>query len=190
MFKAVVDKPFEVEMTKTGKAKSVKGLEKLNEAMLNSFDESVPENIKQQLIGQFSSQFSEEAFKSQFEQSTGYFPDKPVGIGDSWNVKMTTKASNFEVNLDLKSTLKNVENNEVSLGIDGTVSTPEGYEQEVNGVKTKVSLKGTQKGTVKINKDTGWVISSDITMIFNGEMELMGMKVPVYSTSKATITGE
>jgi hypothetical protein len=190
VFKAVIDMPFEIEMTKTGKIKSVKGLEKLNEAVRNSFDESVPENMRQQLTGQFGSQFSEEAFKSQFEQFTGYFSDKPVATGDSWNIKTTTIASNFKINTDLQSTLKSIENNEVNLSINGTVSTPEGYEQEVNGVKTKVSLKGTQKGTVKVNKNTGWLISSDITMIFSGEIEVMGTKVPVYSTTKATVTGE
>jgi hypothetical protein len=190
MYKAVIDKPFEVVMDKAGKTKSVKGLEKLVEAMTNSFDENVPEDARQQLIAQMGSQFSEEAFKSQFGQYTGYFPDKPVGIGDSWNVKMTTMASNFAINLDLKSTLKSIDGNEVSLDIDGTVSTPEGYEQEMNGMKAKITLNGTQKGTFKLNRDTGWVISSDLTMNFNGEIEVMGMKAPVYVVSKLTVTGE
>jgi hypothetical protein len=190
MFKAVVDKPFEVVMNKTGKTKSVKGIDKLLEAMLGSFDENVPEEIRQQLIGQLGSQFSEEAFKAQFAQYTGYFPDKPVAVGDSWNVKMTTTVSNFSINLDLKSTLKSIEDNVVNLDVDGTVSTPEGYEQDVNGMKAKITLKGTQKGALKINKDTGWAIFSDITVNFNGEIEVMGMKVPVYAVSKITVSGE
>jgi hypothetical protein len=190
MFKAVVDKPFEVVMTKTGKPKSVKGLDALFEAMLSSFDENVPENMRQLLIGQYGSQFSEESFKSQLEQISGYFPGKPVGIGDSWNTKMTTSAANFALTIDMKSTLKSIEDDVVNLDFDGTVLTPEGYEQEVNGVKAKVSLKGAQKGTFKINRKTGWIISSDMTMNFNGEIEVMGMKVPVYAASKSTVTGE
>jgi hypothetical protein len=190
MLKAVIDQPFEFVMDKTGKAKSVKGVDKLLEAMLGSFDESVPEATRQQLIGQLGSQFSNEAFKSQFEQSTGYFPDKPVATGESWNIKIQTMASNFSANIDSKVTLKSIENNEINLNIDGTVSTPEGYEQEVNGMKTKVTLNGTQKGTLKVNKNTGWVIFSDLTMNFNGEVEVMGMKMPVYMVSKITVSGE
>jgi hypothetical protein len=190
MFKAVIDKPFEVVMTNTGKVKSVKGLETFVESMLNSFDENVSEDIRQQMATQFGSQFSEEAFKSQFEQNTRYFSDKPVGVGDSWNVKMETTASNFAITVDVKSSVKSIEGNDVNLNIDGTVSTPAGYEQDFNGVKAKVSLKGTQKGTMKVSKDTGWVISSDIMMNFNGEIEIEGMKVPVYAASKITVTSE
>jgi hypothetical protein len=191
IFKAVVDKPVEVVMTKTGKIKSVAGMETLIEAMANSFSDSQFDSVhRQQIIEQFGSQFSEKAFISQFEQYTGYFPDKPVRKGDSWKVKMTTTASNFSVNIETKSTLKDIDNNVVSLGIDGTVATPEGYEQDVNGVNTKLSFKGSQKGTLKINKDTGWVISADIAMNFNGEVDAAGMKVPVYIASKITVTGE
>jgi hypothetical protein len=191
MFKAIIDKPFEVVMDKTGKPKSVKGIEKFSEAIYNSFDENIPETTRQQLMSQFSSHFTEETFKSQLEQSSGYFPGKPVGIGDKWTVKMTTKASNFAIGLNLQSTFKSIEDNVVTLDIDGTVLTPEGQEeQDFNGVKGKVSFKGTLKGTMKLNKDTGWVISSDMIMNFNGEMNIMGTKAPIYTVSKITVTGE
>jgi hypothetical protein len=191
MFKAIIDKPFETVMDKTGKPKSVKGLEKLIEAIYNSFDENVSEAMRQQLMSQFSSQFTEEVFKSQLEQTTGYFPGKPVGTGDKWTVEMTTKASNFAIGLNLQSTLKSIEDNVVTLDIDGTILTPEGQkEQDFNGVKGKVSFKGTLKGSMKLNKDTGWVISSDMIMNFNGEMDISGIKAPIYIVSKITVTGE
>jgi hypothetical protein len=188
MFKAVVNKPFEIVVNKTGKIESVKGLDIFHETMLNAFDEGVPEDVREQMVVQFGSQFSEEVFKSQFEQNTGYFPDKPVGAGDSWNSQMATTVSNFTINVNTKSTLKSIEGNVVNLNVEGTVSIPEGYEQEINGVKGKVSFTGTQRGTVKLNKDTGWVIFSDIMMNFNGEVEAMGMKVPVYVATKITVT--
>jgi hypothetical protein len=190
MFKAIVDKPFETVMDKTGKVKSVKGLETCFENMINTFSDSVPESFRQQTIGQFGSQFSEEAFKSQFEQTTGYLPDKPVGIGDSWNTKLETKASSFAITVDAKLTLKSVEDNVVNVDLDGTVATPEGYEQEIKGMKTKIALKGTYKGTLKLNRNTGWIVFSDMMMNINGDIEVMGMKVPVYTALKATVTDE
>jgi hypothetical protein len=189
MFKAIIDKPFEIVMNKNGKVESIKDVDFI-EAMLNTFDETVPENLRQQMTEQFGSQFTKEAFKAQIEQNTGYLPNKPVSTGDSWNVKMETMSSNFKIIIDVKSTLKSVEDNVANLDIDGIVSTPEKYEQEINGVKTIITLNGTQKGTLKINKDTGWVISSDMMMNFKGDIEVMGMKVPIYAASKITVTGE
>jgi hypothetical protein len=79
----------------------------------------------------------------------------------------------------------------LSIDIEGTVSTPEAEsEQEINGMKVKISLNGTQKGILKVNKDTGWLISSDLTMDLNGNMEVPGMKVPVYAVSTIKVTGE
>jgi hypothetical protein len=190
MFKAIINKPFEIVMNKTGKVESVKGLDTFLEAMFNTFDDNVSEEIRQQMAAQFGSQFSEEAFKSQFEQNTGYLPDKPVGTGDSWNSKITTMASNFKLNINATSTLKSIEDNVINLDIEGTISAPEGYEQEINGMKTKISLKGTQKGIIKLNKDTGWIIFSDITLNFNGEIEVGEIKAPVYAVSKITVTDE
>jgi hypothetical protein len=191
MFKAIIDKPVESVMTKAGKLQSIKGLDKFMEAMINSLGEDMPENVRQQITGQFGSQFSEETFKSQLEQSLGYFPGKPVGTGDSWNYKMSTKYSNFATSIDMKSTLKSIDGNVLSIDIEGTVSTPEAEsEQEINGMKVKISLNGTQKGILKVNKDTGWLISSDLAVNFNGNMEVMGMKVPLYVASTIQVTGE
>jgi hypothetical protein len=188
MFKAIIDKPFEVVMNKNGKVKSVKGISALLETMLSTFDESIPEDTRQQLAGQFGAQFSEEAFASQFEQSSGLLPDKPVEPGDSWDTQITTTASNFKLSIKMTSTLKSIEDNIVTLNVEGTVSAPEDNEQEINGVKTKISLKGTQQGTIKLNKDTGWTVSSDMMLNFNGEIEAGGMKVPIYVASKITVT--
>jgi hypothetical protein len=188
MFKAIIDKPFEIVMNKTGKVESVKGLDTFLDAMLNAFDENVSEEIRRQMATQFGSQFSEEAFKSQFEQNTGYLPEKPVGIGDSWDTQITTMASNFKLNINATSTLKSIEDNVINLNIEGSISAPEGYEQEINGTKTKISLKGTQKGILKLNKDTGWIIFSDMTLNFNGEIEVGEIKAPVYAVSKITVT--
>ncbi|MDR1594497.1 MAG: DUF6263 family protein [Prevotellaceae bacterium] len=188
MLKAVVDKPIEVVITKTGKVESVKGFEKIGEAMLASIDKNIPDAAKQQLVTQFGSQFSEEQFKTFFAQNAAYYPDKPVNIGDSWDVKLSTAASNFTIDINTKMTVKSIDGNLVTLDTKGTVSTPEGYEMDVNGMKAKTSLKGTQEGTVKIDKKTGWAMSSDIAQIFGGDIEAMGMKIPINTVTKVTMS--
>jgi hypothetical protein len=190
MLKAIIDKPLEIVMSKTGYVESIKGMEKLQEAMINSMDENIPDQMKQQLIAQFGSQFSEEALRSMFAQNSNFFPDKPVNIGDSWDMKSSAAVSNFTMNIDMKMTLKSIENDAVDIVIEGTVYTPEGYEQEINGMKTSVTLKGTQQGLVKVNKNTGWIISSNMTQNFDGNVEVMGMQIPLSATSTITVTGK
>jgi hypothetical protein len=190
MFKAIIDKPFDIVMTKTGKVKSVTGLEIFNEAMLAAIDGNISDELKQQAMQRFGSQFSEESVKSSFEQNTGYLPEKSVGIGDSWTIGHSTALSDFALNIEMKMTLKSIDDNVLTLDADGQVSTPEGYEQEMNGMKVKVNLKGTQKGSLKINRDTGWIISSEVILSFNGNIDIMGMTCPVYAVSTITVTGD
>ncbi|MDR2293406.1 MAG: DUF6263 family protein [Prevotellaceae bacterium] len=188
MLKAIIDKPVESVITKTGKVESVKGFEKIKEAMFNSLDRSMPEQTKQMMVAQLGSQYSEESFKAFFAQNLSYFPEKPINTGNSWDVKITSTISNFSMNINTKMTLRSIEGNVVVLDMDGIVSTPEEAEQEMNEIKAKVSLKGIQKGTIKVNKNNGWIISSEITHKFNGDIESMGMKVPIFATTTTSIT--
>jgi molybdopterin-binding protein len=186
ILKAIVDKPVEIVLTETGKVESIKGADKLGEAMLNSLDTNIPDATKQQLISQFGSQFSEEYFKMLFSQNAGYFSDKPVNTGDSWNYKTSTTSSNITMNIDMNMTVKSIDDNTVTLDIEGTVVTPEKYETEINGMKAKVTIKGSQKGWVKIDKNTGWIVSSKITQDTAGDMEVMEMNIPM--SIKSTIS--
>ncbi|MDR0725574.1 MAG: DUF6263 family protein [Prevotellaceae bacterium] len=187
MLKAIVDKPVEIVVTETGKVESIKGVDKFVEAMLNSLDANMPDAAKQQLISQFGSQFSDENFKTLFSQNAGYFYGKPVNVGDSWDYTISTNASNFTMNVDTKVTVKSIEGNIVTLNTEGTVATPEGYETEINGMKAKVTVKGAQKGWVKIDKNTGWVVSSEITQNASGNVEAMGMSIPLSINSTTSI---
>jgi hypothetical protein len=190
ILKATIDKPVEIIITKTGTVESVKGVDKILEAMSGSIDKSIPDVEKKGILSQFSSQFSDEHFKTFFAQNSSYFPNKPVDKGDTWDVKLSTTISNFTLETNVKTTLKSIDENVVTIDTEGTVSTPEGYEWEMNGVKAKTALKGMQKGPIKIDKNTGWIIFSDIDQSFSGEIEVMGMKMPMSVTGKTTITSE
>ncbi|MDR2026409.1 MAG: DUF6263 family protein [Prevotellaceae bacterium] len=190
MLKAMIDKPVEVVITKTGKVESMKGGDKLLEAMLNSMDENIPELMKQQLTSQFGSQFSEEQLRSFFAQNSGYFPGRPVNVGDTWNQKISMPVSNFAMDIDMKMTLKSIDGNTVTLDSEGTFSTPEGYEADMNGMKVKASLKGVQKGPVKIDKNTGWTVSAEMVQSFSGKVEAGGMTMPLSATSTVSISND
>jgi hypothetical protein len=188
MLKAMIDKPVEIVMTEMGQVESVKGIDKLNEAMLNSLDTNIPDAMKKQLTSQIGLQFSEEYFKSIVSQNSSFFPNKPVNPGDTWNHKLSATVSNFTTDADMNMRLKAVDGVAVILDVDGMISTPEGYEMEFTGMKAKASLKGSQKGQATIDKNTGWMISSKMEQTLSGEIEAMGMKVPLSVTSTVSVS--
>lgn len=190
MLKAMIDKPLEIILAKTGETESVKGMDKLYEAMLSSLDESIPAAQKQQLTGIFEAQYSDKSLSQLFAQYSGNFPDKPVSIGDSWSQKRAATMANFAVTINTKTTLKSVDGNVATLDIEGSISSPEEAVMEMNGIKIKVSLNGDVKGVTKVNKDTGWMISSEIKQNLAGEIEATGMKIPLTLTIDNIITGE
>ena len=98
--------------------------------------------------------------------------------------------ANFAVTINTKTTLKSVDGNVATLDIEGSISSPEEAVMEMNGIKIKVSLNGDVKGVTKVNKDTGWMISSEIKQNLAGEIEATGMKIPLTLTIDNIITGE
>ncbi|MDR2384015.1 MAG: DUF6263 family protein [Prevotellaceae bacterium] len=188
VLKAVVDKPVEIVVTATGKVESIKGVDKIGEAMLHSLDANINDATKQQLISQFGVQFSEKSISSFLSQNEGYFSSKPVNTGDSWNCKISSKISNIEMDIDMKITVKSIEADIVTLDAEGTLVSPEGYEIELNGMKAKATMKGSQKGWVKIDKATGWVVSSTITQTIDGNVEALGINIPMSINSTISVS--
>ena len=187
MFKAIIGIPVEIIVDKTGDVKSAKGFEKLADAMIVSLSNNFDASTKEQMVTQFGEQFSEESIKSMLNAS-GNLPDKPVAIGDKWNINMSTKNGNIEMIVNMEMVLKSVENNVATIEGEGSLGTDEPVIQDANGMEVKITMKGTQKSIVKIDMNTGQTISAVVDQNVTGESEVMGMKVPMKMKIKTTIT--
>ncbi|MDR0385312.1 MAG: DUF6263 family protein [Prevotellaceae bacterium] len=188
MLKAIVNKPVEIVVNSAGQVESGKGFDKLFEAMNNSLDKNISEQTKQQMTELIKPHLSEESFKNMFMQNSIFFPGKPVSTGDRWNAKTSIAVSNFAVDVDMNMTLKSVDDSSAVIDVDGLASMPENFEQELNGTKAKVTLKGTHKGLVKIDKDTGRIISLNATQNLSGDIEITGMKIPITAILTKSVT--
>lgn len=190
IFKALTGVYIELKMNKQGKVISMTGLDKLVDAIVNSIDESMDETIRQQLVAQFEQQFGGDSMEKMFDQLSSYFPENEVKIGDTWNNNMHVGGQvNMDINVLMK--LKNVKDHVATLEANGDFVTDEGgIVQEINGMETKITMKGTQKGIVKIDLNTGWQISSEMTQNFDTETEVGGAKIPQTIVMKTTIVTE
>jgi len=182
-FKTIFGTPIDVQLSKTGKVVSVKGVEKLVEK-----SEIITNEQIKQLVG---SQFTEQVIKTSIEQSTNYFPGKPVEIGESWDVVTTAFSNGIDIIIKSKFTLKQVKDNVVTLESKGTLSTPEGGAiMNAQGMDLKVSMKGENSGTILVDLKTGWIIRSEISQKNTQDIEVMGQTMQQQMEVKTIVVSE
>ena len=189
IFKSVIDIPIDIQMTKKGKVNAIKGIDKIKNTVSEKLNANTSPVAKQQFSAIFDQQFSEEAIKTMLSQISAYFPDKPVAVGDSWEVGIPLNTGGINILCQMKLTLKRVANAIATLDCVSTIETPtEGAVQKIQGVEAKVAIKGKQTGTVQIDMKTGWTIGAEITQLFDQEIEVMGQKIPQKVETKTIIS--
>jgi len=183
LLKTLAGVPIDIQLTENGKVTSIKGVDSLLEKINAAGNSQV-----QQL---FSQQFSENAIQKMIEQGSCYFPDKPVAAGDSWDINNTLSTNGVDIINKMTVTLKQVANNIATTDLTGTLTTPEGgTNTEMQGMDAKVSVNGTQSGTVQLDMKTGWIVSMEITQKFAQNIEAMGQTMQQQVELNTTVTGE
>jgi len=183
VFKSMVGVPIDIELTQQGKVLSVKGIDQLADKM-NSISN---EQMKQM----FGSLFNEKTIQAALEQSSSYFPNKPVSIGDSWEVNTTVNSGTFDIINKMTLTLKEVKGNIATLESKSTLSTPEGGAViNIQGMEAHVTMNGEQSGNIQMDMKTGWIVKSEMTQHSTNNIEVMGQTMPQEIEVKSTITAE
>jgi hypothetical protein len=169
MLGEMVNKPFQITMTKIGQITDVKNIEPLIEDVLSHFTELPAEQLAQ-LKEQFLKSFGEEAFKASFESLSAIYPSKPVAKGENWEIK-TKLGSGAGMTADVMSTYTLSEINAKSHVIVGEsiITTTDTY-LPIRGMPTRYDLSGAMKSEIVLDKATGWVIEAKINQELQGKV--------------------
>ncbi|MDZ7605026.1 MAG: DUF6263 family protein [Cyclobacteriaceae bacterium] len=81
----MMNKPFSVKMTKSGKIAEVTGVENLFSGAFDSVGQ-VDDMQKKQILDQVMQSYGDKAFKGNLEMSMAIFPESKVSKGDSWTI--------------------------------------------------------------------------------------------------------
>jgi len=193
---AMVDKPFQMKMSKTGKITEVTGVEELFASATMALGQ-LDEMQKKQILEQIVQSYGGNAFKANMEISTAIFPDQKVGKGDSW--KVNTKLESGAMNADVETTFS------LTDVIDGTyVISGKSIMKPINsdtctqmaGMEMKYNMTaGSMTSTLKLDKTTGWVKEGDSTQEMDIDLVLKdspqvpgGMTIPMQIDTKMKIT--
>lgn len=195
VFSGMIKKPFQAQISKTGKVNSVKNIEAIYESAFAKFPNISPEQ-KAQVISQVSQSFGDKSFASNIEMVTAIFPDKAVKVGETWNVKTQLQGA---MRADINTTFKYVSDGQGFKNIhgDAKITTPADADYAVsNGMEMKFNISGTMTSDIKIDKATGWVLEAKTTQNMSGDSHIKGnaqmpdgLTIPMTILSLTTITG-
>lgn len=190
----MVNKPFQIKMSQTGRVLEVKNVEALFESAFKKFS-NVPAASLAPLKAQLMSAYGPEAFKGNMEMITAIFPEKPVAVGESWTNSIKL-ASGFVA--DMASTYKLMKKNpgDFQIAGDSKIQTVDKDALvETNGMKMSYDLSGKLVSEIRIDAKTGWIIEAKINQEISGQANIkenpqlpQGMIIPMTMTNVMVVT--
>lgn len=108
------------------------------------------------------------------EKMMAIYPDKPVGIGDSWSRKVAV-AKGFAMIVDNTWTLKARRGGIAVVEIKSAVKpNPNAKPLDMGPLKLQYDIGGKQQGEMEIDEATGWVIKAKMTQDLSGKVRVQG----------------
>jgi len=159
IFKELSDFKISFELSPLGKVTNVNGiaayLQKINANQLTK-----------QSLGQFT---DDKTFAQYISQSYGFFPNKDVAVGESWSSSVTMPSlMNMDIVLNYK--LNELNKNKAVIGINSEININSPIEK--GGIKMDLLAKGTQKGSMHVNRKDGFINDSSIEQLFDIKMTM------------------
>ena len=171
-FAAMLGEGFSIKITPQGRVKLVEGLK----TMRNNIVKKLPYQgrTKELMIEALKQYLSEEGIKETTESSMAIYPDKPVGIGDSWN-KTVVLSQGLSMIVEHKWTLKERNNGLAAIEVDSTIRPdPQAKPMDMGAAKVRYALSGKQRGRIEMQESTGQIIRSEINQQMSGQMQMTG----------------
>lgn len=185
MLADMVNKPFQISMSGTGKIIEVNNIELLFESVFSKFTQ-IPEEQLSQLKAQLQKAYGEEAFRGNIEMVTAIYPEKAVEKGESWVIKTKLESG---MSADVTTTYQYAESESDYYLIKGNSKIETADKDayiEANGMPMRYELSGEMQSEIKVDKVTGWIIEANIKQGMKGDVYVKGnpklpggMKIPM-----------
>jgi len=190
-FAALVGQSFSVRISPKGKVLDVNGVKEMAEAVRQKLP---PGANPADMSSPLSSFLEEQSIREMTEQSMAVYPEKPVDVGASWTTKQTIKRG-MPMFTESKLTLQKLEGGVATIALAGTIKPdPSGPAMDVQGMKMKMDMAGTQDSTILMNEATGLVLSRKGKQNLKGQIKVgasaegpFDMQIPMTMATTFTI---
>lgn len=160
---ALVGSKFTVKMKKNGEVISINGIEELYKKIEKAITPSIKDvNQRKQFVEYFKRGFNEGLIKEEFSSGVNIFPKEGVKLGKSWTISENIDPEG-KVKSNITYTLNKIENGIAEVSVKGHIPA-KSDKQTQNGITLTMSVQGSQSGILKIDENTGWIISSKMSI--------------------------
>ena len=168
---AMINKSFEITMSKKGKVTDIKNMDDLWLSIIESLDK-LPEAQKEQVKAQIMKAYGSDAFKGNMELLTAIYPEEPVGKGDKWEVNSELK-STMSAKITTKYELVEL-NAKYALFTGSSIIKTEDKDASVeqNGMPMKFDMNGSMQSTIKVDTKSGWILDANLNQVIEGDVTI------------------
>jgi hypothetical protein len=191
---AMMNKPFYITLTRSGKIKSVENIGKMITGVFDGFPQ-IDTAKKEQIKKQFMQSFGANTLKSSLEMGTAIFPKIAVAKNDKWTVNTSLEAP-AKASVQTTYQLIDVSGDFYQIHGDGVMTSDKDAKPlQINGLPMKYNLNGTTLTDIKVNRSTGWISEVKLKQLMSGNIEILdnpqmpgGMTIPMtFNTEVTTI---
>lgn len=188
IYSSMIGKGFTVKLDKKGHLLEINGANEI----LNGMADSMPGNEEQKKAFRkiVVQSFGDDAIKTMLKSSMGYYPEKSIQIGDSWESTYEIKAV-YPMTMTSKWKLLGEKNGLLSADLQARITTtPDSQGVEFMGVKSNINLSGDCVGSFNINKSNGLIQNGTMVENISGEIEISNpakseeVKLPIKIVAK------
>jgi len=166
-YAALVNKTFEVKVSSRGTVLQVTGVQEMLSSILDQLKVTDPE-ARQEALAQLKSRFGAQAIQETMQSLFPVYPEEPVAIGDSWSNTMAMSQS-IPIQVANTWTLRQLGEDLAVVDLSSKVTQAEGASDTAEKEGTPdYRLSGTQSGTLRVDLETGWVVSTELQQDFQG----------------------
>lgn len=180
-FAALLDEDFSVKITPLGRVEDVMDIRTLRDNVGKKLPEGPMKEALKVGIIQF---INAEGIKEWMENYLAIYPEKPVGIGDSWKRTLTlTRGDSMTV--ENEWSLKDRKDGVLFVEVKSSIkSNPKAMPVGMGSAKVSYDLSGTQQGQIEFEESTGRLIRSRTNQDISGQINV---EVPGKQTQQPPI---
>ncbi len=177
-FAILVGKSIEMQLSSRGQVIAVTGIDEILDTMLESLELTVDDQTRAMLRDNFRRQFGQSAVKENMSRMFAFYPDTPVGVGDSWS--STAKlATGIPMVVDNQCRVTGIKDGKVSLDVKSKIE-PNKDERitQIMGMDMYYDIHGTQEGTIVLDSLSGWLVEGQLVQNFDGSVKVTSPQAP------------
>lgn len=189
-YASLVDKGYKISFNNKGEVQAVSGVKTMITSMIEEL-ELPTETAKNQLKANLAAQFNDETMLSQIQNGLIIYPKGTINKGEPWVLDQSV-SNPYPLNISTTYTLDDYDKDFAYISVSSTISTGENSNMNFQGTEVLFELKGTQTGSIKVDRKTGFILESNLEQNTKGLMKVISpqeMEIPMTLKSVISITG-